>query len=868
MKKLLLFVFAITISTCIFAQISEGGMPRSFLLPALKSKATISSFTLPALDTTALLQYDNNKSAPFRYGVVKNVSIDLKSLATKTNTPDGGTLWRYKIESENDKSIGLFFSTYIVPDGAELYLYNEDYTVVKGAFTSINMRDDQEFTIGDFPGKYTIVEYYEPVNVTFEGSLIISSIGEAYIDIFGTKSKNTDSDGFIGVNCDEGKNWQEQKHSVLRYTFNDGTYSYLCSGALINNTTNDAKSYFLTANHCISTNAEALTVTAYFNYENPACLDTYTYTSQTITGARLETTGAQSDYTLLKFKSSIPSSYKPYYSGWDCSGTPSENSTGIHHPHGYKKRISIDNDPSVSYAKSITWEGGSITPADTHWQVTFDEGVTASGSSGSPLYNQNHRIIGQLHGGDNIYDYYGKISYSFTLQSSSDSTLNLFLDPTSSGVTTLDGYYPTANHPDPQFLSDFSSVCVGSAINISGFSAFAPATWNWSFSPSTISFSNGTDATSQNPDVTFNAAGSYAVSLITSNAAGKDSLKLSNFITAGTSLSLEVYPSGLSDSCLANFTSVNLQAYGADAYLWTLSEESANYFYIEDNTTNPAVIKLKDGVSLTSSLNIKLTLLGTQGTCESSISYSLPLTAQGNDDISNAIKLSTGKNGAFSNVCATVETGEPAPPVTSCTGQLSWCDELNQGSASLDNTVWFYYVPDYDQITTFYSKGIDNQIAIYKAATYSDVMNGNYELVGANDDYSSTDANPKITSLSLTANQPYWIQVDGSAGGVTGYFYLYVLIISSGINDLQGIAEEINVYPQPACDYVNIASDAFTGSSEVLVELFSASGTKVYTEKYSDGTSILTIPTTNLSSGMYLARITCDGKRSTVKIIK
>jgi|WetSurMetagenome_2_1015567.scaffolds.fasta_scaffold00215_28 PKD repeat protein len=867
MKKLFLFVFAIATGNCIFAQISEGGMPKSFLSVNLKSKSEIASYKLPALDTAALMQYNNEKSTPFRYGVVKNVSIDLKSVATKTVMPDGGTLWRYKIASENDKSIELFFGTYIIPDGAELYLYNENYTEVRGAYTNLNMRDDMGFVIGDFPGKYVMVEYYEPANVKFEGNLVINGIGEAYIDILSTKSKNTDIDGFIGVNCDEGKEWQEQKHSVLKYSFSDAGSSYLCSGALINNTNVDGKGYFLTANHCVSAGTVAATVIAYFNYENPACTDIASYFRQTIAGASLITTGANSDYTLLLFTSYIPISYKPYYAGWDAGGVAATNTTGIHHPHGYKKKISIDNDPAVSYEKTLSWDNNKTTPAGTHWQVRFDEGITAGGSSGSPLFDQNHRIVGQLHGGGTIYDFYGKLSYSFINPGGTYSSLKSYLDPTNTGVTALNGYYPSTNYPDPQFLCDFYNVCVGSSIKINGFSAFSPTSWKWSFQPGNVTYANSTDASSQNPEVIFNSSGLYTASLIVQNSAGKDTLSLSDFISAGSNISLQVYPSGMTDSCAVNFTGVNLHAYGADAYLWTLSEDAANYFSIENNTANPAVVKLKDGVTLTSSVNLALTLVGTQGNCQSSTTYSLPITYQSNDNISNAVRLYTGQSNLFSNKCATTETGEPSPPITSCTGQSSWCDELRTGVASLDNTVWFYYIPEYNQTVTIYSTGMDNQIAVYKAATYSDVLSGNYDLMGANDDYTNTDYQPKVTNLFVLANQPYWIQVDGSAGGAIGNFNMYITV-TNGVNDLPEIDKEIKVYPIPACDYVDIASDAFTGATEVTIELYNSVGAKVYTENDTNGQSIIRVPLGKMPSGIYIARITCDGKRSNVKIIK
>jgi hypothetical protein len=77
----------------------------------------------------------------------------------------------------------------------------------------------------------------------------------------------------------------------------------------------------------------------------------------------------------------------------DNTGATPQSAVGIHHPSGDIKKISFENQPLIS----TTF--GSCPP-NSHWGVTdWDLGVTEGGSSGSPLYDQNHLIIGQLHGG-------------------------------------------------------------------------------------------------------------------------------------------------------------------------------------------------------------------------------------------------------------------------------------------------------------------------------------------------------------------------------------------------------------------------------------------------------------------------------------
>jgi hypothetical protein len=136
-------------------------------------------------------------------------------------------------------------------------------------------------------------------------------------------------------------------------------------------------------------------------------------------------------------------SYTPYFSGWDHSGNTPTSAVGIHHPSGDIKKISFENQALIS----TTF--GSC-PANSHWGVTnWDSGVTEGGSSGSPLYDQNHRIIGQLHGGAsacggaNLSDEYGKFSVSWDpAGSNTTNQLKCWLDPNNSGAAFINGFDP------------------------------------------------------------------------------------------------------------------------------------------------------------------------------------------------------------------------------------------------------------------------------------------------------------------------------------------------------------------------------------------------------------------------------------------
>jgi len=864
MKKSTLIILCFAVTFHLQAQVSEGGMPPSFKSAGVKGTEQVAAHRLAWIDTEVLALSNAENTIPLRYAVIESVDIDIRKQATKTVLTDSGTIWQYRINSPSGRSLQVIFRKYLVPDGAQLYLYNEDYSVVRGAYTDYNITDDLAFITGDFPGDHVIIEYYEPAGVPFEGEIAVGSVGQAYLDILKPKSGNTDNEGFIGINCDEGIPFQNQKHSVCRYTFNDGQYSYLCTGALINTVNNTVTPYFLTAAHCISTAQKASTIVAYFNYEEAACTSVILDPSQTISGSSLLTTGLPSDYTLLQFNKLIPLSYNPFFAGWDAGDTPPENSVSIHHPGGRAKKITVDFDTAGINREAIPWEGGNISPSGTHWAVDFDEGITSGGSSGAPLFDQNKKITGQLHGGSGL-DYFGKLSYSWRHPGNGYPSLQSFLDPGLTGVTSVDGFYPATNKPDPQFASGFSNVCLNAPVGLTGFSAFEPLEWTWTFRPGNVQYHDGTTASSQSPEVSFPNDGFYAVTLRVTNSAGDNELSVSNFISAGSVLSLRALPSGLTDSCIASFTGLKLEAFGADAYLWTLSDESDDLFRIENNSVNPVWIKVLDGKTLTKTTVIKVKLTGIQGSCQSTLDISMPLETQTNDSVINARTILPGVSGPFSNSCATAEPGEPVPPITSCTGQLSWCDEYGTGLDIVERSVWFVFTPEVNQTISLFSTGFDNQIAVYSAASASDILSGKYKLEAANDDYTDTDPDPRIISMDVTAGQKYWIQVDGSAGGAVGTFNIHLSILNS-IEETVPSGDMI-VYPQPAADFVNIESAGFARCSSVSVELADGSGRIVRQETITPDGGRVQLQVGNLAKGIYLARITCDGKVTVVKLM-
>lgn len=825
MNKILLSILLVLamLPEVLRAQISEGGLPLSYTENNLKSAQAIPVFELQPLPIDALVAENDNNGTPYRYSEITSTVLDLKSgLNTKLET---GDIWRYTIASENAKSIKIIFSKFDIPQGAKLFLYNKNYADIYGAFTAQN--GSGIFSVADFPGNELTLEYYEPANAAFNGTLIIEQIGQAFIELDALLAESNIN--YVDVNCAEGINWQLEKHAVCKYTFTEDNSGYLCTGALINNSANDGTPFFLTANHCVSSVSSAESVVAYFNYETKGC-GLAQKTPKTLSGATLLTTGSESDFTLLKLTMSPTSKHQAYYAGWDLTDTAS-SCVGIHHPEGIIKKISVDDDPPNTFNDKINWDGGVVTPAGTHWQVAFDLGVTAGGSSGSPLFNEKGRIIGQLHGGGDAEDYYGKINYSWDHKPRFYETLKSFL--TNNTDQYIEGYYPDTNIPEAVFSTDYQYVCVGSPIPLKSYSVFDITDLEWQFTPSTVTFTDNTTANSANPMVSFDQAGSYDVKLVVRNNNGRDSMTYRELITAGDIIAISYTLDTDQGICYSNFDSVTISAKGAPLFDWELDSLSSVYFNISPINATQAIVKKNPDITIESTMSISGTLTGIQDNCTDQSSFALEVIYQPNDDIANATLVDFGESGPYTNSCATIEENEPYPPVgkTSCISQSKWCDEYGDGENVIENSLWFYFETPTNRKINIEATGMDGQIALYSADSYEDLLNGSYFLVAANDDISTADFNSRIDNVDVLTANKYWIQFDGSAGGTEGTFMLTITTPTAIESQAVAINTPLTLYPQPAFDYVIAESSLLKGLSNVRVNLYNSKGELVYTDE-------------------------------------
>lgn len=450
MKKRLLLVICSLFVGWSIAQQGDGGIPKGDKLSQGFKEIDTRVFAQPDIEALRLEDEINDieKTGPWRFGFNNYSALSLNNSGTWYTIPSG-RVWLLKLICNDALTVNLTFDHTEIPEGNELYVYNPQKDFILGKFTAYHLYEGQLGT-ELVPGNTVIVEYFVPsnnYNANRVGSVQVGTVTHGYrtAEEFTVKAFGSAGNCNMNVNCPDGASWSNQRNSAVMLVSGGSGF---CSGALINNTLNDGKPYVLTANHCYSNPA---TWVFRFNWQASGCTNPGSSpTFQSLSGAVLRSRRTPTDFCLVEITGgliggTVPSTYNPYFSGWDNSGVIPSSTVCIHHPSGDIKKISFDD------AAPVISQGMTSTEANSTWTVEWDRNTTTEGgSSGSPLFDQNRRIIGQLWGGSatcsnlSAPDYYGRVSRSWN-PSGSNSTNHLvtWLDPNSSGAQFIDGYDPS-----------------------------------------------------------------------------------------------------------------------------------------------------------------------------------------------------------------------------------------------------------------------------------------------------------------------------------------------------------------------------------------------------------------------------------------
>ncbi|MEX2383704.1 MAG: trypsin-like peptidase domain-containing protein [Thermoanaerobaculia bacterium] len=208
--------------------------------------------------------------------------------------------------------------------------------------------------------------------------------------------RSKSQDCFVDASCvtpAEFPNLEEASRAVAQLTFVDDGSAFLCTGALLKTTTSSFVPYLLTANHCFANQPAATSLEAIWNYRTASCDGPFPNPSlfpRTL-GSTLLATGEATDFTFVQLWQDPPDG--SVFLGWTTTDYSHAGGTILYrlsHP---------DGDPQFYTRHAVS---ATPTPVDCidapQGDVVYSKDVvggTGLGSSGSPVYLEDLRVVGQ-----------------------------------------------------------------------------------------------------------------------------------------------------------------------------------------------------------------------------------------------------------------------------------------------------------------------------------------------------------------------------------------------------------------------------------------------------------------------------------------
>jgi lysyl endopeptidase len=444
--------------------------------------------------------------SPYRFAILRETNCDVNSFGSWGST-ETHTVWQHAIECETALSLNAVFQELRMPEGAELFAYSPSSGWITGPITNKNFpMGEKEIATEVLNGNIICIVYKEPLGAEGERNIVLSKVGHGYrlLDESGLSQPQGASDRADAAACNvditnnpSGNCFTMEKKAEALFLVNLNTEQ--CSGTMMNNTgfQTSLNPFYLTANHCLFTTTNPLNLTLFSAATSVLRFRFWTGNTFFISYTGLNfrvANGAISDGALLELTTPIDPSHEVFYAGWT-RATTLLNSVGVHHPQGDRTKISFD--AALSGTNLTPTAGGRFTLGiGTAFTVDFgqpgsgDFGTVEKGSSGSPLFNPAHLVIGSEKGslapgcsgsaGNAGLTYYGRISNAWGTAATPAVSLSPWLDPLGTNPTSHIGTFQLLTGSTKIPCANF--VQNASAPSLSTNSSVA-YTYTWTASP-------------------------------------------------------------------------------------------------------------------------------------------------------------------------------------------------------------------------------------------------------------------------------------------------------------------------------------------------------------------------------------------------
>lgn len=415
---------------------------------ALGADAPVAEIVLPAPDASKTTLEAPQKGQPLHIGTVRAVGAqagagEVARLLQWQPLPGGAQVAALRFISQGAAGVRLAVDVQSLPEGAVLRMYGDEGEALEvSTEEAARLRTINEGTglEGEaarlvwshaIDGSAATLEVEVPAGSAPDAvALAVPKLSHLMLTPQQALEKNSrdigDSESCnLNATC-VLDDIDAESRAVAKMTFNDGRSSYLCTGTLLNDAKSSGTPNFITANHCISTQSEASTLTTYWFFRAASC-DSPRSADQNVKtlsgGAVLRRTDATHDTTLLQLNNTPPAGavYAGSYFG-DVLGKDS-GVLGVHHPSGDLQKYSVGAITGYATCNSspCQLDNNSSHPM---FRIGWSQGTTEQGSSGSGLFVRDaasgtRYLVGVLHGGNascfnrDGYDVYGRFGKAY-----------------------------------------------------------------------------------------------------------------------------------------------------------------------------------------------------------------------------------------------------------------------------------------------------------------------------------------------------------------------------------------------------------------------------------------------------------------------
>lgn len=447
--------------------------------------ARLATLQLPPINFAKVVAEDDaaaDKGHPggIRFALPFATALDPGNSGVWRNLGAGRLQWQLDLHSPDAVHLNYGFDRFSLPPSAILRIVDLRGNDLLRSFSAVDNDAHGQLWTPPAPGNEQRLILQVDAAERDQLQLRLAQVGQGYRG-FGlvhprAKSGSCNTDVACLGSSDP---WNANRRSVGALSSNGSRY---CTGSLLNSTANDRRMWFITATHCQVTAANAASLVVIWNFDAPSCrlpgstesgssavLGPLTqFNSGAIFRAATDnpfdgpgSAGSRSDATLVELDDPAQPGFNLHWSGWDRRSSPASCSVqqpcaSIHHPSGDEKRITFSETNLVV---------GNINQAQgVHWFVQWDStpqplpnminppsplppSVTEPGSSGSPLYNAERRLVGVLSGGasacgvavGSLNDQYGQIAHAWEGLGTPATRLRDWLDPGATGLLQVNG---------------------------------------------------------------------------------------------------------------------------------------------------------------------------------------------------------------------------------------------------------------------------------------------------------------------------------------------------------------------------------------------------------------------------------------------